>query len=63
MGVDDFQNMSFYQPTFNTLELNKVKGTGFVIDWKSKVLFESKLLPLHGAFLPNMFSVKNRNTI
>ena len=63
MGVDGFQNMPFYQPTFNTLELNKVKGTGFVTDWKSKGLFESKLLPLHGAFPSNIFSVQNRNTI
>ena len=55
--------MPFYQPTFNMSELNKVKGTGFLIDWKSKGLFESKLLPLHGAFLPNIFSVQNRNTI
>ena len=46
--------MFLYQPTFNTLELQKDKGTDYVIDWKSQVLFESKLLPLTRAFLTNM---------
>ena len=53
-GDDGFQNMFVYQVTFNTLELIKDKSTDYVIGWKSKVLFESKLLPLHGAFLPNI---------
>ena len=47
---DGFQNMFVYQPTFNTLELK----TDYVIGRKSKGLPESKLLPLHGAFLPNI---------
>ena len=34
--------------------MKKDKGTDYVIDWKSKGLFESKLLPLHVAFLPNI---------
>ena len=33
-GDDGFQNIFVYQPTFNTLELKKDKGTEFVIDWK-----------------------------
>ena len=33
--------MLVYQPTFNTLELKKDKGTGYVIGFKSKGLFES----------------------
>ena len=36
------------------LELEKDKGTDYVIGWKLKGLFKSKLLPLHGAFLPNI---------
>ena len=51
---DDIENMFLYQPTFNTLESTTDKGIDYVIDWKSQVLFESKLLPLTGAFLPNM---------
>ena len=51
---DDFQKMFVYQPKFNTLELKKDKGTHYVIGWKSKILFESKLLSLHGAFSSNI---------
>ena len=40
--------------TYNTLELNKDKSTGYVIGWKWKGLFKSKFLPLHGALLPNV---------
>ena len=36
------------------LELKKDKGTDYVTAWKSKGLSESNLLPLHGAFLPNI---------
>ena len=46
--------MFVYQPTFNTLELKKDKGTDYVIVWKLKGLFKSKLLPLHGAFEANI---------
>ena len=51
---DGFQKMFFYQPTFNTLELRKDKSTDYVIGWKSKDLCKSKLLSLHGTFLPNI---------
>ena len=51
-GNDGFQNMFVYQLTFiNTLNLRKGKGTDNVVGWKSKDLFEVKLLSLHGAFL------------
>ena len=44
MIVDDsLQNMFVYQPIFND----------YVTGWKSKYLFESKLL-LDGSFLPNI---------
>ena len=36
------------------LELKIGKGTDYVIGWKSTGLFQSKLLPLHGPFLPNL---------
>ena len=41
------------QLTFSTLEL-KSQGTKYVIGWKLKVLFDSKLLLLHGAFVCNI---------
>ena len=45
MIVDDsLQNMFVYQPILND----------YVTGWKSKDLFESKLLLLHGSFLPNI---------
>ena len=44
-------------------ELKKPKGTDYVVDWKLKGLFESKL-PLHGAFLPyKIFWIQNKNTV
>ena len=45
--------MFVYQPTLNTLEL-KNKGTDYMNGWKSKSLFASELLSLHGTFLPNI---------
>ena len=33
------------------LELKNDKGTEHIILWKSKVVYNSKLIPLHGAFL------------
>ena len=46
--------MFVYQLTFNTLKLKKDKGTDYVIGSKFKGLFKSKLLPLHGAYIPNI---------
>ena len=37
------QNMFFYQPSFTVLELNKDRGTGYIICWKSKRMYDSKL--------------------
>ena len=53
VGNDGLQNMFVYQPIFNMLELKKDNSTDHFTGWKSKNLFESKLLSLHGAFLPN----------
>ena len=36
------------------LGLKKEKGTEYVIGWESKGVYNSKLKPLHGTFLPNM---------
>ena len=50
--VDDgFQNMFVYQPTLDTLELTKRKGTDYVLSWKSKGVYTCKLKPLNTAFL------------
>ena len=46
--------MFVYQPTFSMLDLKKDNTQDYVIGWKSKGFFRSKLLPLHGAVLPNI---------
>ena len=43
--------MFVYQPTINTLESKKDKGTGCVLSWKSKEVYTSKLKTLYAAFL------------
>ena len=48
---DGFENRFIYQSTLNTLELKKSKGTEYVIGWKSKVVYTSKLTPLYTHFL------------
>ena len=45
------QNTFAYQATLDTLELNKEKGSDYVLSWKSKRVFNSKLKPLYTAFL------------
>ena len=43
--------MFVYQPTLDMSELKKDKGTDYVLCWKSKWVHNSKLKPLHTAFL------------
>ena len=45
---DGSQNTCVYQPTLDTLEL--IKGSDYVISWKSKTVFNSKLKPLLTVF-------------
>ena len=45
---DGSQNTCVYQPTLDTLEL--IKGSDYVISWKSKRVFNSKLKPLLTVF-------------
>ena len=52
-GDQSSQNMFVYQPTLNTPELETEKGTDH-IGWKSKGVYNSELVTLHGAFLPNI---------
>ena len=40
-----------YQPTLDAFELQKDKGTDYVLSWKSKAVFDSKLKPLYTTFL------------
>ena len=40
-----------YQPTLDTSELKKDKGTDYVFSWKSKGVFTSKLKPSYTAFV------------
>ena len=48
---DGSQNTFVYQPTLDTLELKKDKGTDSVICWKSKGVYNSKLKTLYTTFL------------
>ena len=48
---DGSQNTFVYQPIFDTLELKKDKGTDYVLSWKSKGVYNSKLKLLYTAFL------------
>ena len=46
--------MFVYQPTFNTLDLKEDKTTEYIIVWKSKGLFKSRIEPLYKTFVPNI---------
>ena len=48
---DGSQNTFVYQTTFDALELKKDKGADYVLSWKLKEVFSSKLKPLNTAFL------------
>ena len=48
---DGSQNTFVYQPTYETLELRKGKGTDYVLRWKSNGAYNSKLKPLYTVFL------------
>ena len=50
-GNDGFQNMFVSHPKSDTLKLKKDKGTDYVLSWKSKGVYTSKLKPLYVAFL------------
>ena len=51
---DGSQNMFVYQPTLDILQLKKEKDTGYVLKWKSKGVYNSKLKALYTAFLYNI---------
>ena len=51
------QNMFVYQPAFSVLELKIEKGTEYIIVWKSKGTYNSKLA-MHGDFL-NILRIKS----
>ena len=53
-GDGGSQNMFVYQPTLDTLELQKEKGNGYVLSWKSKGLYPFELEPLYTAFLHSL---------
>ena len=40
-----------YQPTLDIIELKENKGTYYILSWKSKGVYTSKLKPLYTAFL------------
>ena len=57
---DGSQIKLVYQLTLDTLELKKGKGTDYVLSWKSKVVFNSKLKSLYTAFLHSIKSSEYR---
>ena len=54
---------SLYQPTLDTLELRKDKGTDYVLSWKSKGVYTSKFKPLYTAFLHSIKLFRYRKGI
>ena len=46
----DLKTHFFHQPTLGTLELKKCKGADYILSWKSKRLYLSKLKSLYVAF-------------
>ena len=42
--------MFIYQPKHEVLELKEIKGTDYVLSWKSKEVYNSKLKPLYMDF-------------
>ena len=57
---DGSQITFVYQPTLDTLELKKGEGTDYVVSWKSKAVFNSKLKPLYTSFLNSIKLSKYR---
>ena len=53
---DGSQNMIVYQPTLHTLELKKEKAIDYVVSWKSRGVYTSKLKSLYTAFLHSIKS-------
>ena len=52
--------MFVYPPTFNVLELKIDKDPEYIIGWKSKGVYNSKLIALHGALLSNVNDFGNK---
>ena len=48
---DGSQNTFFNQPTLDILKVKKDKGIDYILGWKSKVLYTSRLKPLYTASL------------
>ena len=51
---DGSQITFVYQPALDSLELKKVKGTDYVLSWKSSGLFNYKLEPSYTVFLKSI---------
>ena len=51
---DGSQIAFVHQPALDSLELKKVKGTDYVLSWKSSGLFNYKLEPLYTVFLKSI---------
>ena len=47
---DRSENTFIYEPTTDTSELKKYKGTDYVLSWKSNRIYISKLKPLYSVF-------------
>ena len=48
---DGYRNMFVFEPTLDLLESKKDKGTDYILSWKSKGIYNSKLKSLYTAYL------------
>ena len=55
-----FEYKFIYLPTLDALEIQKDKGTNYVLSWKLKGIFNSELNPLYTAFLNSIKLSENR---
>ena len=44
----------FYQPALDTLDFKKDKGTDYILSWKTKGVYTSKLKPFYTALLDSI---------
>ena len=60
---DGSKNRFVYQPIFYVVELKIEKRIEYINGWKSKSVYNSKLVALNGAFLPNLKYFGNKIVI
>ena len=54
----DLKTHLFINQTLDTLQVKKDKRGDYVLSWKSKGVFNSKLKPIHTVFLHNFLNIE-----